>query len=105
MLLCNVARWPSLAVFLVAGLAAACFAFMTVNLFSQAMESVRFLKSYGIEAVRHGALLQVLQLCAWGALSLACWLTFKVCEGELISRYQAWSRQRNEARITEKAKT
>ncbi|SHH73806.1 hypothetical protein [Marivita hallyeonensis] len=93
MTLFNVTRWPWPLVFLFAGVIFASFAFMTVNLFSQAMASLRFLREFGTEAVRHGALWQVGELTIWGALSLSCWLAFKVCEGELMGRYQRWSKR------------
>lgn len=93
MVLFNVTRWPSILVFLFAGLIFVVFAFVTVNLFSQAMASLTFLREFGPEAIRHGALLQVGELTLWGALSLSCWLGFKVCEGELVARYQRWSQR------------
>lgn len=93
MVLFNVTRWPSFLVFLFAGAVFSLFAFVTVNLFSQAMASLTFLREFGSEAVRHGALWQVGELILWGALSLSCWLAFKVCEGELVGRYQRWSRR------------
>ena len=91
MTLLNVTRWPSILVFLFAGVAAAVFAFVTVNLFSQAMASLTFLREFGPEAIRHGALWQVLELTLLGGLSLACWLAFKVCEGKLVGRYGKWT--------------
>lgn len=73
-MLFNVTRWPSILVFLIAGAAAALFAFVTVNLFSQAMASLAFLREFGPEAVRHGALWQVGELTLWGVVSLTCWM-------------------------------
>lgn len=96
MALFNLTRWPGFAVFLLAGGAAVTFAFVTVNLFSQAMASLAFLKKFGWEAIRHGALWQVAELAIWGALSLFCWLVFKVCEHQLTDRYLAWARRRPE---------
>jgi hypothetical protein len=96
MVLFNVTRWPSILVFLIAGAAAALFAFVTVNLFSQAMASLAFLREFGPEAVRHGALWQVGELTLWGVVSLSCWLAFKVCEGELVGQYQRWARRSRE---------
>lgn len=98
MVLFNVTRWPSVLVFLLAGGAAVCFAFVSVNLFSEAMASVRFLSTYKFEAIRFGAWVQVLELCLWGSLSLLCWLAFKICEGELVDRYQKWAKSQNEER-------
>ncbi|MBY6112907.1 hypothetical protein KUW09_06800 [Mameliella alba] len=93
MRLFNLTRWPNAAVFLLAGCAAALFAFVTVNLFSQAMASVAFIKKFRWEAIRHGALWQVAELALWGALALMCWLIFKICEHILEDRYLAWARR------------
>lgn len=86
--------WPSTALFAIAGLAAAIFAFVTVNLFAQAMASTAFLGEHGWVAVKFGALWQVAELIVWGALALGSWLVFKIAENELVSRYMAWSRAR-----------
>ena len=98
MLLVNITRWPTVLVFLLAGCAAACFAFVSVNLFTQAMASLRFLREFGAEAIRHGALWQVGELTLWGALALGCWLVFKICEHELEDRYLNWARRQGKAR-------
>lgn len=98
MALLNVTRWPSLIIFVFAGAVFTLFAFVTVNLFSQAMASLTFIRKFGSEAIRHGALWQVLELTLWGALSLGCWLAFKICEGELVGRYGKWSRRDGEAK-------
>ncbi len=87
----NITRWPSALIFLLAGVAAATFAFVTVNLFTEAMASLAFLREFRVEAIRHGALWQVLELVVWGALSLTCWLVFKVCEQVLEDRYLDWA--------------
>ncbi|WP_417210735.1 hypothetical protein [Antarctobacter sp.] len=93
MALLNITRWPTALIFVFAGIAAATFAFVTVNLFSQAMASLDFLKAFGWEAIRHGALRQVAELVIWGALSLSCWLLFKLCEHVLEDRYLDWARR------------
>jgi len=89
----NLTRWPSILVFALAGAVGALFAFVTVNLFSEAMANVGFLKKFGWEAVRHGALWQVLELVSWGALALLCWVVFKICEQILEDRYLDWARK------------
>lgn len=98
MILFNITRWPAALVFVLAGSAAAFFAFTTVNLFSQASANLEFLREYGWEAVRHGALWQVGELLIWGGLSLACWLVFKFCEHDLGRRYQNWTQRAGSAR-------
>lgn len=92
----DITRWPALLVFLLAGAVAVCFAFTSVNLFAEAMASARFLRGFGAEAVRHGALWQVGELLLWGGLALVCWLIFKICEAELADRYRAWARKRRD---------
>ncbi|KPP83839.1 MAG: hypothetical protein HLUCCA08_08535 [Rhodobacteraceae bacterium HLUCCA08] len=87
----DITRWPAFAVFVMAGTAAALFAFISVNLFSRAMASVRFLGDFGWTAIRHGALWQVGELLLWGGLTLICWLAFKIGETELSGRYRAWA--------------
>lgn len=86
----DVTRWPGLLVFALAGLSAAGLAFVTVNLFSQAMANVAFIEEFGLVALREGALLQLGQLTLWGCLSLLLYLTFKACEVELVFRYFNW---------------
>ncbi|MBV2358662.1 hypothetical protein KUH32_02665 [Thalassococcus sp. CAU 1522] len=94
MKLFDITRWPAFLVFVLAGGMAASFAFVTVNLFSQAMRSVEFLQTFGREAIRHGALWQVGELSVWGGLALSCWLVFKICEHDLTNRYFDWARKR-----------
>lgn len=99
----DLGRWPAVAVFALAGLMAVLFAFASVNLFAQAMANVDFVKGFGWQAIRHGALWQVGELILWGGGSLACWLVFKLCEADLVARYQAWStRDRPDTRNTER---
>jgi hypothetical protein len=89
----NIARWPAILVFILAGIAAISFAFVTVNLFSQAMANIGFLRSAGFEAIRHGALRQACELIVWGGVALTCWMIFKFCEQELQLRYRHWSKR------------
>lgn len=88
-------KWYSVAVFLVAGLATVTFAFASVNLFTSAMASYDFIAEFRGEAIRHGALWQVLELVLSGSIALSAWLTFKVCEHVLVERYLTWSRTTN----------
>lgn len=93
MVLFNITRWPCACVFAFAGGIAAVFAFVSVSLFSQAMASLAFLQEFKWQAIRHGALWQVLELIVWGALALLCWLAFKICEQDLEDRYLSWARK------------
>ena len=92
MALVNLTRWPGLLLFALAGLSAMAFAFVTLNLFSQAMASFDFIERHGTEALRAGAFVQLLELGFWGAVALFAYLLFKACEVELIFRYFQWSR-------------
>lgn len=89
----DLTRWPTLLIFAFAGAVGATFALITVNLFSQAMASLGFLRKFGIEAINHGALWQVAELLAWGTASLVCWVAFKISEHALEERYRAWGRR------------
>ena len=100
MSLFNITKWPVVLIFLLAGSAAVIFAFMTVNLFSQAVASRDFLREHGWVAIQFGALWQVGQLLLWGAIALICWLIFKICEQELEDRYFAWARRKREGAKT-----
>ena len=95
--LINLTCWPAVLVFLLAGCAAVCFAFVSVNLFTQAMANWRFLREFGWTAVEFGALWQVGQLLVWGSAALSCWLVFKICEQELEDRYLTWARKARDA--------
>ena len=77
-----------------AGALGTAFAFTSVNLFSQAMASAEFVRKFGWTAIRHGALVQMAQLMAWGLVALGWWMVFKVCETELSARYRAWAERR-----------
>ncbi len=100
MALFNITRYPSILVFLLAGAAAVIFAFVTYNLFSQAMASVDFLSRHTWDAIRFGGLWQVAELLLWGSLSLSCWLTFKICEQVLEDRYLDWAHRKRGGRKT-----
>jgi len=101
MSLLQITRWPTPLVFLLAGVCGAGFAFLTVNLFTQAMASRAFIKEYGWVAIEHGALWQVAELTFWGCCSLASWLVFKICEQNLEDRYFHWCAQRRKSSTSE----
>lgn len=66
-----------------------------MNLFAEAVANLRFLGRFGYEAVRVGALWQVVTLTLWSLLALAGFMGFKICETELMQRYRAWTRPPN----------
>ena len=91
MTILKINRWPWFLVFLLAGGTVTVFAFVSINLFSQSMASVEFLRKFGREAILLGVFWQWLELVVWGLLSLSCWFLFKICEHELVDRYTAWT--------------
>lgn len=91
MSLINLKRWHSALVLLLAGVMAVIFAFVTANLVSQAMANWEFLREYGFTAIEHGAMYQVVELFALGAISMLCWMVFKTCEHVLVDRYLDWA--------------
>lgn len=97
----DLTRWPTLLIFMLAGAAGTLFALITVNLFSQAVASLGFLREFGLEAVYHGALWQVAELLGWGSLALLCWIVFKISERALEDRYWRWTRGRRRKRAPE----
>lgn len=86
----SLSRYPALLVFVLAGVLAVVFAFVTYNLFHLAMANLAFLRKFGLLAVMEGGLIQTLQIGGIGAVSLVCYLGFKACEVELMARYRRW---------------
>lgn len=86
----DLSRWPALLVLFAAGLFVVGFSFASINLFEYGMANLRFVKSYGLEAIREGAFLQMAQLGGAGAIALLCYLGFKFCEVDLSIRYRRW---------------
>ncbi|SFS19815.1 hypothetical protein [Yoonia litorea] len=83
-------RYPVVLVLMIAGLFAIVFAYATVNLFQMSMANTRFLREYGWEAVQEGAILQLLQIIASGTVAMVSYIGFKICESELVRRYNNW---------------
>jgi hypothetical protein len=91
MQLLNISRWPSVLIFLVAGLMVVISAFASVNLFHETMANLAFIRRYGLLAIKLGALWQLGKLLVSGVLALSGFLVFKLCEVELVNRYRAWA--------------
>ncbi len=89
--LLDIRRYPWVVVFVLAGLCAAAFAFSTYNLFHLSMANLSFLQQYGLVAIQNGALVQSFEVALCGGFALICYLGFKVCEGELVSRFRRWT--------------
>ncbi len=86
----RISGYPGVLVFVLAGVAAAIFAYSTYNLLTVSMANLNFLREHGWLAVTSGGLVQLLGILAHGAVALACWLLFKACEADLIDRYRRW---------------
>lgn len=77
-------------VLIIAGLFAVIFAYATVNLFQVSMANIRFLREFGWIAVQEGALIQLLQIIGSGGVAMLAYIGFKICESELVRRYNNW---------------
>ena len=86
----QISRYPSVLVFLLAGVSVVVFAFQTYNLLQMGMANLRYIREHGLLALQTGALIQLLQLMFFGAIALFFFLVFKVCESELVIRYRRW---------------
>ena len=62
------------------------FGFITLNLLHTLMANFEFLSMYGVEAVREGGLLQLLEIVGSGCFAAASYVVFKVCEKVLVER-------------------
>ena len=88
--LLRISRYPWIAVFALAGLTAAIVAYSSYNLLQASMANLHFLQRHGWQAIRFGALLQLLEIVIYGAMALTFFLLFKICESELVVRYRRW---------------
>lgn len=86
----QVSAYPGLLVFALCGASLAAVAYASVNLFSMSMANLAFLREHGWLAVTSGGLVQLLEIAFTGAIALAFFLVYKVCEGELVARYRRW---------------
>ena len=72
--------------FLLMGLSFVAFGLVTLNLLHTLGANFEFLASYGIDAVREGGLLQLLQMVVSGYFAAASYVVFKLCEKVLVER-------------------
>ena len=86
----DITRFPGFAVFVLAGIAIVIVAFASYNLLHIGMANLRYIGEHGWLALQTGALIQFLQILGYGVVSLFFYLVFKVCESELVARYQRW---------------
>jgi len=59
---------------------------LTLNLLHTLSANFEFLSMYGVEAVREGGLLQLLQIVLSGYFAAGCYVVFKLCEKVLVER-------------------
>ena len=83
-------RHHVISILLIAAAMVVIFAFSTASLLQVAMANLRFIREFGWEAVEYGALIQLAQIIGNGAIALLSWIGFKLCEGELVRRYNNW---------------
>lgn len=83
-------RYPAIVVLVIAGLFTVVFAYATLNLFQMSMANIRFIREFGWTAIMEGAFLQLLQIGFSGTLAMLSYIGFKICESELVHRYQDW---------------
>lgn len=71
-------------------LASVIFAFNSYGLVMVTMANIGFLEQYGLMAVMHGSLWQLLWLGLKGGVSLLAYLVFKGVETELVQRWRGY---------------
>jgi hypothetical protein len=81
--------------FLVLGLSFVGFGLSSLNLLHVLSANVEFLTTYGWDAVRDGALWQLVQLVVSGYVAAACYVACKLCEKVLVERLAVDQRKRN----------
>ena len=72
--------------FLLMGVSFVAFGLVTLNLLHTLGANFEFLSMYGLDAVRDGGLLQLLQMVVSGYFAAASYVIFKVCEKVLVER-------------------
>ena len=83
-------RYPAVVILLIAGMFTVVFAYATLNLFQMSMANIRFIREFGWVAISEGALVQLLQIAVAGSIAMISYIGFKICESELVHRYQKW---------------
>ncbi|HSV71600.1 MAG TPA: hypothetical protein VLI72_15935 [Methylibium sp.] len=71
---------------LLMGFSFVAFGIASLNLLDILQANLRFLSEYGLDAVREGALVQLVELVVYGYVAAAFYLIFKVCEKALVGR-------------------
>jgi hypothetical protein len=72
--------------FLLMGASFVLFGLLSLNLLHTLGANFEFLSTYGIDAVREGGLLQLVQMVVSGYAAAASYVVFKLCEKVLVER-------------------
>ena len=72
--------------FIVMGLSFLMFGLLSLNLIYLIRSNIELFLEHGVMVIEDGALQQLLELLAYGYLSLAFFMLFKVCEHVLVKR-------------------
>ncbi|WP_418320050.1 hypothetical protein [Piscinibacter sakaiensis] len=75
--------WLSL---LLMGISFVCFGLASLNLLQMLGANLSFLARHGIDAVREGGLLQLLELVVSGYAAAVFYIFFRLCEKALVDR-------------------
>lgn len=86
----KLSRYPAVLILFFAGILIIVFAYSTLNLFHMSMANFRFLREFGWTAVMEGGLLQLAQILGSATVALLTYIGFKLCESELVQRYNKW---------------
>ena len=62
------------------------FGLVSLNIISLLHANFSLILQHGAMALMHGALYQLIELLAYGALSILLWLPFKACEDLLVRK-------------------
>ena len=72
--------------FLLMGAAFALFGLASLNLLQVLSANFAFLAEHGLDAVREGGLVQLMELIFFGYAAIAFYVVFKLCEKVLVER-------------------
>ncbi|UYV37303.1 hypothetical protein N4R57_20525 [Rhodobacteraceae bacterium D3-12] len=86
----DITRYPVLVIFTLAGVSIVIVAYTSFNLLHLSMQNFRYIGENGWLALQSGALIQLLQIIAYGVVSLFFFMVFKLCEAEMVLRYRRW---------------
>ncbi len=75
-----------LVTFTIMCLSALAFGLCSVNLFTVFHANFDFISQYGGDALREGAVMQLLELIAYGMAATVFYIIFKACEKILVER-------------------